>query len=140
MKKRVIDASSLLLLIKGHGGKALETLKASSTIPLINYEIGNAIRTSTAINNHINPAEAEITLEKIHTGLELMEIQRQETLKDSKKILETSLNYNLTYYGSAYLTAADDAGAILVTDDEHLADAARKVNTTVLNANQLAIG
>lgn len=140
MTEKVIDASSLLLFIKHRGGKAFKTLKRSSTIPLIYYEIGNAIRTSAAIHHHLNPTDAKRMLEEIHKGLKLMKLQRQETLKELEEILETSLKSNLTFYDSAYLIAAKSSGAALVTDDTKLAEAAKKANNRVINAEQLARG
>ena len=42
----IIDASSLLTLIKKRSDQSSDTLKQCITIPLIYYEIGNALRTS----------------------------------------------------------------------------------------------
>jgi len=137
MMTQIIDASSLLLLIKKYGGQATETLKTSSSIPLIYYEVGNALRTSASILHHITPEEAEETLENIHTGLELMKLIQQENTQDSKLILQNSLTYNLTYYDSAYLTAADKHKVILVTEDKQLAEAAKKANIPTIDTDTL---
>jgi len=137
MTTHVIDASSLLLLIKMIGDQATETLKTSSTIPLIYYEVGNALRTSAHILHHITPEEAEETLGNIHTGLELMKLIRQENTQDSKLILRNSLTHNLTYYDSAYLTAADKHRATLVTEDKRLAEAAKKANIPTIDTDTL---
>jgi len=135
MTTHVVDASSLLLLIRNYGDQATETLKTSSTIPLVYYEIGNALRTSAHILHHITPEEAEETLDNIHTGLELMTLIRQENKEDSKQVLRNSLTHNLTYYDSAYLTAADKHRATLVTEDKRLADAARKADIPTIDTD-----
>ncbi|MGD2200630.1 MAG: type II toxin-antitoxin system VapC family toxin [Candidatus Bathyarchaeota archaeon] len=137
MTTQILDASTLLLLIKRYGEKAFEILKASTSIPLIYYEIGNAIRTGAAIHQLMTPLEAEKTLEKIHTGIELMTLQRQENVQDSKQILENSLDHNLTYYDSAYLTAAEKEKAALITDDKRLTEAAKNANITTSNIDHL---
>ena len=137
MTTHVVDASSLLMLIKKHGDQATETLKTSSTIPLVYYEIGNALRTSAHIHHHITPEEAQETLDNIHTGLELMTLIRQENTQDSRHILRNSLTHNLTYYDSAYLTAADKHRATLVTEDKRLAEAAKKANIPTIDTDTL---
>lgn len=137
MTTHIIDASSLLLSIKKYGDQATETLKTSSTIPLIYYEIGNALRTSAHILHHLTPEEAEETLDNIHTGLELMTLIRQENTQDSKHILRNSLTHNLTYYDSAYLTAADKHRATLVTEDKRLKEAANKADIPTIDTDTL---
>jgi len=82
MTAMVLDASSLLLLIKSRGVEASDTLRDAATVPLAVYEVGNALR--------------------------------------------TSLRHGLTYYDAAYLAAALSLGAPLITDDRHLAEAARR--------------
>lgn len=137
MMAQIIDASSLLLLIRNYGDQAAETLKTSSSIPLIYYEIGNALRTSASILHHITPEQAEETLGNIQTGLELMTLIRQEDTEDSKHILRNSLTHNLTYHDSAYLTAADKHRATLVTEDKQLAEAAKKANIPTIDTDTL---
>ena len=137
MTTQIIDASSLLLLIRNYGDQAAEALKTSSSIPLIYYEVGNALRTSASILHHITPEEAEETLGNIHTGLELMTLIRQENTEDSIHILQNSLTHNLTYYDSAYLTAADKHKVALVTEDKRLAEAAKKANIPTIDTDTL---
>jgi predicted nucleic acid-binding protein len=136
--KLVIDASSLLVLVKNLGSEALEALKECCTIPLLSYEVGNAIRTSAVITQQISIEEAGKTLENIHKGLGLTRVVPQDSLQDSQKILGNSIQYGLTYYDAAYLTAAENLGATIVTEDRRLSEAARKAGITVQNADQLS--
>ncbi|MCW4049034.1 MAG: type II toxin-antitoxin system VapC family toxin [Candidatus Bathyarchaeota archaeon] len=137
MTNRIMDASSLLLCIKRYGEQAHETLKTSSTIPLIYYEVGNALRTSAAILHHITPEEAEETLEHIHKSLVLMKLIHQRNTQDSKRILQNSITHDMTYYDSAYLTAAEKHKIPLVTEDKQLAKAAKKANIPTINTNRI---
>lgn len=124
--KQVLDASSLLTLIETHGTKATKHLANSITIPLIYYEIGNALKTSATHLEYITPQEAQETLRNLHKALELVEITHMENIQDSDMILENSIEYGLTYYDSAYLTAAQKQMANMVTEDKRLARAAMK--------------
>jgi predicted nucleic acid-binding protein len=101
MSNPVIDASSFLVLVKDLGSGALEALKECCTIPLLSYEVGNALRTSAVITQQITIEEAGKTLENIHKGLSLTRIVPQ----DSQRILTNSTQYGLTYYDAVYLTA-----------------------------------
>ena len=140
MTNTVIDASSFLNLIKNRGDQASDTLKQSITIPLIYYEIGNALRTSAVHLKHITPEEAEITLKNLHKGLGLMAITPQDNIEDSSKILQNSITYNLSYYDSAYLTAAIKHNATLATEDRKLAKAANNANIITINTEKLPTG
>jgi predicted nucleic acid-binding protein len=124
----VIDASSLLTLIKQQAEHAHDTLKQGITVPLIYYEIGNALRTSAVHLKHITPEEAESTLENLHKALALVTITPQDNIQDSNKILQNSIKYNLSYYDSAYITSAIKHNASLLTEDNKLAKAAKRAN------------
>ena len=137
MTTHVVDASSLLLSIKRYGDQATETLKTSSTIPLVYYEIGNALKTSATHLEYITPQEAQNTLRNLHKILELVEITRQENTQDSEMILENSLKHGLSYYDSAYLTAAQKHLANLVTEDKRLARTAREAGIKTRTASDL---
>jgi predicted nucleic acid-binding protein len=133
----LFDASSLLLLIKQQGPKAADTLKNSATVPLIYYEIGNTLRTSAAVHKHITAEEAQATLKNIHQALALTKEITQNTHEESRLILQNSLKHNITYYDSAYLTAAQTNNHTLVTEDRQLTKAAQKANTPTTKADSL---
>jgi predicted nucleic acid-binding protein len=133
MTNPVMDASSFLLIIKKQGEKAAKVLKTCATIPLIYYEIGNALKTSTIVHQYITQEEAVETLRGIHLGLELMKILEQETIDDFIEILSNGIKYGLTYYDSAYLTLAMKHEATLITEDKSLGKAAEKANIREIN-------
>ena len=51
--------------------------------------------------------------------------------------MDNAFQYNLTYYDSAYLTAARESKLTLITEDEQLAKAARRANVPTRNVNAL---
>lgn len=134
---QVIDASSLLTLIKKQADQASDTLKHSITIPLIYYEIGNALRTSAISLKQITVEEAESTLKNLHKALPLVTITLQDNIQDSTQILQNSFTYNLSYYDSAYLTAAVKHNMALITEDNKLQKAAKAANITTKKTDEL---
>ena len=126
MTAMVIDASSLLLLIKRRGAEAANTLREALTAPLVSYEVGNALRTSVQVYHDMSPEKAESTLDHIHTCLGYMKLVDQSSIEAMREIFRTCLKYGLTYYDAAYLAAALSLKAPLITDDRQLAEAARK--------------
>ena len=126
MTAMVIDASSLLLLIKRRGAEAANTLKEALTVPLASYEVGNALRTSVQVYHDMPPETAESTLDHIHTCLGYMKLVDQSSIEAMREIFRTCLKHGLTYYDAAYLAAASSLKAPLITDDRQLSEAARK--------------
>ena len=126
MVAMLMDASSLLLLIKKRGVEAADTLRDAATVPLAGYEMGNALRASVQVHREMTPEAAEATLGNIHTCLTYMRIVDQSSFQAMTETLRVSLRHDLTYYDAAYLAAASTLGAPLITDDRRLAEAAIK--------------
>jgi len=137
MTAMVMDASSLLLLIKRRGVEASDTLRDAATVPLAVYEVGNALRTSVQVHHEMAPDTAETTLCNIHTCLTYMKIVDQSSLQAMTETLRTSLKHGLTYYDAAYLAVASSLGTPLITDDRRLAEAARKAGTQTADTASL---
>ncbi len=70
-------------------------------------------------------------------ALSLMEHIAQDNPQDSKQVLQNSITYDLTYYDSAYLTAAEKRGATLVTDDKKLSKAAHKADIPTIDSDTM---
>jgi len=47
--KAVLDASTIISLVKKHGEDSIDMLEGSATIALAPYEIGNMLRTETQL-------------------------------------------------------------------------------------------
>jgi len=52
-------------------------------------------------------------------------------------IMDNAFQYNLTYYDSAYLTAADDQKLALITEDKKLEKAASNANIHTYNIEEM---
>ena len=126
MKRRLIDASSLMFLVK----KAdLETarnfLQTSAILELTFYEVGNAIWKETCLMKSLTKAESEA----IRNAAPII-LARAERLPNEitsfENILELSENEKLSFYDASYLSCAKDKELILVTEDKRLTDKAKK--------------
>lgn len=134
----MVDASSLLLIIKRRGAAAAEVLDGAHTIPLARYEIGNALRTSVQIHREATAEEAERTFENVLLGVSLMEVMEQGDEETMRQTLSRSLSLGTTFYDTSYITAAVNLHADLVTEDRSLADAARKAGIESTDAAALS--
>lgn len=135
----VFDASSVLKLIKARGAEAASILMGGVAIPLISYEVGNALRSSVQVYRDASAGEAEATLERVCLGLSLMRVVDQGDGESSRLILRNSLELNTTFYDAAYLMAASTLGVPLVTEDRHLSDAAKRAGVEILTATSLEV-
>lgn len=121
---RLYDASSIFEIIREHRGGAPDLLHGGSTIPLVYYEIGNAIWKLCTKLKRMEPDEAKRLLETIFSIILRMDTIGQEDAAVGVEILETAIERSLTYYDAAYLVEAKRSGRVLVTDDDELARAA----------------
>lgn len=121
---RLYDASSIFEIIREHRGGAPDLLSGGSTIPLVYYEIGNAIWKLCTKPKRIESDEAKRLLETVFSIVQKMDIEGQEDAAVGVQILETAIERSLTYYDAAYLAEAKRSGRALVTDDDELARSA----------------
>jgi len=126
MKRHLIDASSLMLLMKTANVKIeLDYLKTSSILDLTFFEIGNAIWKETCLMKFITKKESEILRSKVQTVLAQIDRIPCET-SSFQKIMDISENEKLTFYDASYLFNAKEKGLILVTEDKELRAKAEK--------------
>jgi predicted nucleic acid-binding protein len=126
MKQHVLDASSLMLLMKNADIQTqLEYLRTSYLLDLTFYEVGNAVWKETCLTKFLTKNESENLQKKIQTVL-----ARTDRLPcqagDFQKILSISENERLSFYDASYLFAAIDKGLVLVTEDKGLKAKAEK--------------
>jgi len=123
--KHLIDASSLMLLIKKADIKSIiQILKDSMILDLTFYELGNAVWKETTMK-FVTTKEAEklgtltqTVIAKIH--------RKNSAREDFQKILHIAQTEKLTYYDSSYLYFARESGVSLVTEDKELKTKAAK--------------
>jgi len=117
----LIDASSLLNIVRTLGEDSVEKLKGQHTIPLTYYEVGNALWKEASTLRRLTLDEAYKILEfisKLRRHMNIIQPEQDEKLL--KKILLNAATLNITYYDSAYLTTAQKNNLTLITDDKQL--------------------
>jgi len=122
----VFDASSLLILARDLGEKAVDVVRGGMTADLAVYEIGNALWKECALLKRLSCEEALKALEFMAALLDIMETVNIRNLNLIDDVLRNASELNITYYASTYLTIAEKTGRILVTDDKKLSEASVK--------------
>ena len=119
MSPRLIDASSILNLIKVRSNALRDTPKDFVVLPLTIYELGNALRKEAYKTKTTTPETSEALLNIISWLIKDMGVYNLET-DDPVKILNFAGRRGLSFYDAAYLYAAKKEGYALVTDDSKL--------------------
>jgi predicted nucleic acid-binding protein len=118
--KYLIDASSLLLLIKKTDIKStIQVLQDSAILDLTFYETGNAVWKETTLK-YLTQKESEKLGTLAQSVISKIK-QTDHTPEDFPKILQIAQTEKLTYYDSSYVHFAKKAGLILITEDKELA-------------------
>ena len=136
--KAVLDASTIITLVKRHGEESIEILEGSTTIALAPYEIGNTLRTETQLTLALTNTEADRLLYILYRILTVVTMETPTTAEDAITILNTARETDASYYDAAYLTEAKKMGLPLATEDRRLADKAEKFSVKTVNAESLS--
>ena len=124
--KRLLDASSLILLIKNADVKStVQCLLDSLILDLTFYEIGNAIWKENTLTKFLTPQEAEKLGTMTQTILAKINRVTSET-EAFQKILEIAQTEKLSYYDSSYVYVAKEKALTLITEDKELRTKAQK--------------
>ena len=126
MKRLLIDASSLMLLMKTANIQTeLDHLRTSFLLDLTFYEVGNAIWKETRLTKFLTKNESEVLRNRVQTVLARIDKILSEA-SNFQKILDISEGEKLSFYDSSYLFAAKEKGLVLVTEDKELRTKAEK--------------
>jgi predicted nucleic acid-binding protein len=126
MKRLLIDASSLMLLMKTANIQTeLDHLRTSFLLDLTFYEVGNAIWKETCLTKFLTKNESEVLRNRVQTVLARTNKILSEA-SNFQKILDISASEKLSFYDSSYLFAAKEKGLVLVTEDKELRTKAEK--------------
>ncbi len=133
----LIDASSLLNIVRTLGENSVDRLKGQYTISLVYYEVGNAMWKESSILGRLTLEETSKILSfisKLHRHMNIIHPEQEKSLL--KRILENSARLNLTYYDSAYLTTAEKLKATLVTDDRQLRAKSKQLKVKAVTSSE----
>jgi predicted nucleic acid-binding protein len=134
MKGRLFDTSALLNIMIRNGSRVPKLLRSQSILDLTMYEAGNVIWKLAYLQKRITPQQACKILESFLLLKQNMRVLGTDGMEE--KIKNLSLDTGLTFYDSAYVVAAEQAGLVLVTDDDSLAKPAAKY-LTVINSEDI---
>lgn len=116
----LFDASSLIELIK-HGDGAIDAAFGQYTLDLAFYEAGNSIWNDSAARQLLSREDATATVSYLGSVREEMEVLSLSEIGDVA-VFDVAWDEGITYYDAAYTAAAQETGAILVTEDRGMAD------------------
>jgi len=130
----LFDANSILLLFRELDERALDVLLIGSTIPLVYYEIGNALWKECFLLKRIDVEKVARLLSSIFIIIRKMDLIRLEEEEHGTATLNVAGSLNITYYDASYLAAAREFRRTLVTDDEKLIVAAKKLGVRTVES------
>jgi predicted nucleic acid-binding protein len=122
--KAVVDASSLLLLVKHTDATRIADLASDlTTLDLATYEAGNGIWKQTRLLKLISEKDALATHEALVGLLSRTSIVRGDEL-DYAKAMNLAVKRGISYYDACYVVTAESLGLPLATEDRKLAGSA----------------
>ena len=119
----LFDASSIQAATRRLRADAAPVLEGQTVLDLTLYELGNIIWKENRATGGA-PKEAAEKAKAVTRLTSIMNIRRIEP-GDLPAIAENAATHGLTFYDSAYLTAAHAAATTLVTEDTDLLRAAQ---------------
>jgi predicted nucleic acid-binding protein len=137
--RKLFDASAIMLLSKNRPEEAPQRLKDEYLLDLTLYELGNAVWKIYRLLRKPDRDAALESIEQLHRLAALMVKHEASGMHVYVSIMDNAFLYDLTYYDSAYLTAAQQSGLTLVTEDEQLAEAARRADVPTMNVDALLL-
>jgi predicted nucleic acid-binding protein len=136
--KAVLDASTIISLVKKHGEDSIDMLEGSATIALAPYEIGNMLCTETQLTRTLTVAETDRLLYIFYRILAVVTVAAPATADEAIRILRMARETDTSYYDVAYLTEAKKKRVPLATEDRRLAEAAERNGVKTFNADSLS--
>jgi predicted nucleic acid-binding protein len=121
--RSLFDSSAIFKAIKEN---KIEVLTGNLTLELARYELGNIIWKDTVLQAKISEHDAKITANVIKHTLNLMEVIGIAGYEE--EILETAIQYKITFYDASYAYLAKAKSLQLVTEDLRLT---KKITPTI---------
>ena len=127
-------ASSIQTALRKLRGDAAPILNGQTVLDLTLYELGNIVWEENRASGG-EPGEAAEKMKAIVRLISIMDIWRIDP-GEMAAIAENASRHGLTFYDSAYLTAALKGGTSLVTEDTDILRAADKAGLTASQVDQ----
>ena len=136
--RAVLDASTIITLVKRHGDQAVDALEGSTTLALTPYEIGNALRTETQLTKTLTKKEADRLLYILYRLHAVLSIEAPATAEEAINILAVTRETGTSFYDASYLAEARKKRLPLATEDRRLAKTAIKNGIHTITADDLS--
>lgn len=137
----LFDASALLNSVRLYNDAIIDFIEENEcyALTLTRYEVGNALWKEAHLMKKINVEEAVKAFNFIDLLFNLMRIVDVSSYEHRGDILLMSIKVGLTFYDASYLFTAKNLGAILITDDDDIIRASRKIEIKTLRSRDLPI-
>ena len=113
--KYLFDSSSIIRAIKEN---KIDFLKGNGTLEIARYELGNILWKDYLLQAKISQEQARALMILIKHALNAMEVY--QIISKEEEILETSVQFKITFYDASYAYFAKSKALTLVTEDQHL--------------------
>lgn len=120
---RLFDTSSLVATVLERDDVGLELVFDDHVLDLTFYEAGNVFWKASVLQDRITPEEASELMAFLEDLEDEMAIEHVDSL-EFDRTMEIATTEELTFYDAAYVAAAEELDATLITEDTTLASAA----------------
>lgn len=112
----LFDSSAIIKAIKEN---KIDLLIENHTIEIARYELGNILWKECSLRAKIPKEQTRALIAAIKHSLNLMEVH--QIISKEEEILETSVQFKITFYDASYAYFARSKALALVTEDMRLA-------------------
>lgn len=136
--QRLFDASALVDVILGEGGKALNigVVFNETLLDLTMYEASNALWKIAVAQDLLSDDELQEAVDILERLNHEVRVERA-TETELQQTMRVARRDGLSFYDASYLTVAERDGLSLVTEDGALRDAAIRQGVMVEAINEL---
>jgi predicted nucleic acid-binding protein len=113
--KYLFDSLAIFRAIKEN---KIEILTGNYTLELARYELGNIIWKTYALQAKISDQESKLMTKTIKHTLTIMDLIAAAGSEEG--ILETAVQFDITFYDASYVYFARAKNLQLITEDKHL--------------------
>ncbi|MEM2902296.1 MAG: type II toxin-antitoxin system VapC family toxin [Candidatus Bathyarchaeia archaeon] len=133
----ILDSSAIPIVLKRLKEKSVEALEGKTILDLTRYELGNAIWKEHKIKKLVAVQEAVNKAEGMAKILEILTVEKLESVEEFKSAMELAVKLKLTFYDASYLYKAKSMGLPLITEDRELHEKASDADVKTITVNEL---
>jgi len=135
MPRYVFDSPAIAAILGTKRGEGVGLLRGRATVGLAYYELCNVLW-KEALLKRAEPRAALEAAKRLALIFGEMRVEHLTSPEDLRGLLDLALETGLTAYDASYFYAAKKLGAVLVTEDGELREAARDCGVKALSVSQ----